>query len=339
MDPSAAAATIEVVRDHLPAARAEDVLALWAAHGEAGGAERLGDVVALVIGPGGELAGLSAATAADVALLAGRRLWVQRSLLPGPAAAARPALLRATFDVLEAEFDPEGGGPLGLCVPGAPVPGDEPVPTTWDAPPAVLAGRGPDGGPVHVAWFAGASIGPAPAIPPREPVAPPGVRIARPGEAGVTDDADLVAFWLREGALDEAEATRRAPEVLFVATDAAGDVIGVASTYLAVNAQLGAPLWHMRGFVGAEHRRSDTATLLGLRSRDHLREEWASGRDRRGAGILYVVESPGLRDGFSAATWRPIGVTFVGEDARGAHLRVDWFAGAALLLPPLQGST
>lgn len=155
-----------------------------------------------------------------------------------------------------------------------------------------------------------------------------GYRIALFGEQQSITGADIVQMWVREGVLDAAEAQRRLTEVLLVGADRTGRVAGVGTAYLRGNERLRAQLWHYRTFVAPMHRRSNLAAAMAVAARDHLSERFRSGEDRSATGILFRVQSEILKRHVPQAIWPQTRFVFIGEDARGAHLRVHWFPGA-----------
>jgi hypothetical protein len=150
----------------------------------------------------------------------------------------------------------------------------------------------------------------------------------------VFDDQDRVgpeevlALWQREGVVDREEAERRVHEVHLLATDEHGEIAGVSSAYLKRNAQLRMDLWYYRAFVPGAHRMSNVAVNLAVTGRDLLERRFVSGEDPRGGGIIYEVEHEGLKRYFDDAIWVPADVAFIGENERGDHVRVRYFAGA-----------
>lgn len=153
-------------------------------------------------------------------------------------------------------------------------------------------------------------------------------RIELFSESGV--DADrLVDFWLEQGALsDREEAARRVGEAVHVAIDSDGTIVGVSTTYLAYNEQLRMDLWHQRGYVAEAHRVSSIGMQFAIRGIDHFEEAFTEGRDVRAGGILQVIENAGIKKYFNRGTEPPTDMTFIGENERGDHVRVHWFAGA-----------
>lgn len=165
-----------------------------------------------------------------------------------------------------------------------------------------------------------------------------GYRIDLLAEQDAVSPQDVIAFWLHEGVVSPDEAQRRIGEVLLVAIDDRRRLVGVSSAYLQHNEQLRMDLWYYRAFVAAAHRMSEVAVSLAMIGRDHLEQRFVSGEDTRATGIIYEVENEGLKTYFHWATWLPTQFLFIGENARGDHVRVFYFPGALAPEPP-HGST
>jgi hypothetical protein len=166
----------------------------------------------------------------------------------------------------------------------------------------------------------------------------PEYRIQPFAEQDTVSAADVVGLWRREAGLSAAEAERRVAELLLVATDRQGRLAGVCTTYLRHNEQLRSEMWYFRAFVAAAARHSNIAVGLVLRGRDHLVRRFVGGEDRRAIGIIFEVENEGLKSYFSQAVWLPSDFTFIGENARGDHVRVHYFPGALAPEPGQEGS-
>jgi hypothetical protein len=319
-----------------------EVLAFWEEHGALRGETaraRLPQLVCLLRDGAGRVQGTSSAAPAEVDALARRRFWVMRRFVAPALAGAAAQLERATLRTLE---DRRRGDddPIGVCLLLSAADASLRPEAQWADPPFTFAGNVP-GAQLRVAYFAGASVVPgvaywdAPVIDLDE-----GLPVHVFAEQDVVGPEDVVRFWLREGAVDEEEARRRVAEVHLVAIGELGGVAAVTSTFLAHSPELGAELWHYRGFVGAAHRRSALSIRLGVRGREHLAARHASGRDRRGLGVLYEAQTDWVK-ALPQPHWPQHGVTWVGVNARGDHLRVHWFPGAHAPLPEPdgQGST
>lgn len=152
------------------------------------------------------------------------------------------------------------------------------------------------------------------------------------GHPSVGSD-DLVAFWTGRDLLDEEEARARVADVLFVATDPQGGLAGIGSAFLARHPQLLMTLWHYRTFIAPEHRRSALALAMAERSQELLEARWISGRDVRGGGLVFDLQSPILREHFREGVWPRTRMAFFGRRPE-ADMRVRYFRGALVPDPP-----
>jgi hypothetical protein len=288
----------------------------------------------------GALVAISSVVASGVPPVGGLTFWVLRTAVLPAAEPLLPALTAASFAALEEEFDPARGGPIGMCLllDGAGRAAHPPE-ADWVEPPFLYAGYLADGRQLRIAYFARARVGPgvAPAWP-GEPL-PPGYGIHLFAEQDLVGAEAVIAMWTRAGVLAPAVAAARVPELLHVVTDPSGAPAGVSTAYLSRHPRLLMDLWHYRTFVAAEHRWGRVGRTLFVAGAAHLRERFESGRDRRGAGVVFDLEHEGLKH-FSVAVW-PTGHAFIGLNDRGDHVRVGYFPGALAPPPPgpAQGST
>lgn len=325
--------SFEVVRGRLGAAIAEELIGFWSAHGalsEAAARARLAEVVAVLRDDEGRVVGVNSAYADRVALIGGRRFWIYRSFLAPGHGAGAAALLDAAFALLEEEFTATGQGPIGLCVVhGGTELGREAV---WPGESGFMyMGRSADGAVLHAAYFDGAAIGPgAGEQGEANPVLGPGLRIEVYAEQDEIADDDVIALWTSAAGLSIEEARRRILEVQLIGIHERAGIVAISSAYLKRNPQLDMQLWYYRAFVSPEHRMSSLAVLLALRGREHLKSRFLSGEDTRASGIIYEVENPGLKTYFNQALWLPTEFTFIGENAKGDHVRVHYFPGAVV---------
>lgn len=144
----------------------------------------------------------------------------------------------------------------------------------------------------------------------------------------------IVDLWEREDVVRGEEARRRIQEVHLIALHDEDGLVGVSSAYLRRNAQLDMDLWYYRAFVARAHRMSNVAVTLAMTGRDLLERRFLAGDDPRAQGAVYEVENEGLKRHFPHALWLPTGFTFIGENARGDHVRVRYFPGAKAPEPP-----
>jgi hypothetical protein len=335
------AGTIETVRGRIGDELAGRLVRFWVGHGaldEEQARGRLAEVVCVAFDADGEIAGVNSAFERDVPPI-GRRFWVYRSFLPG-AADASPEMIEAAFEALADGFEPYQGGPLGLCVLVTdPEEMRRRPQAVWPENAMLFAGYTPDGAQLRIRYFDDAPIGPGEphsltTQQMRELVIPraAGYDVVRFAETAAVSGEDVIEFWEREGAVSGAEARRRVQEVSMVAITADSQVAAVSTAYLQRNEQLRMDLWYYRGYVGREHRHNSLASHFVIDGRDHLEQRFVSGEDRRGAGIIFEIENTGIRTFFNKGLWVTSGYWFIGENERGDHVRVHFFAGAEV--PP-----
>jgi hypothetical protein len=280
------------------------------------------DEVTCAVRRDGELVGSSSSAAAPIPRLNGWTFWVHRSLLAAGLEAAWRPLLGASFVVLEAE--PRGEGrPVGVCTFVESDDRRRHSDAAWDTPRMIHAGYLDDGRQLRIGYFTD-QVSSLPI--PGEVHLEPGLRLTELDASGVDHDR-VIRFWTEVAGMDPAEAARRVGEARFVALDEAGELVAVSTAYLAVQPQLGARLWHVRGFVAPAYRRSHLGVALTAVSREHLEARYAAGDDRA-AGFVMEVENPMLNRVFPKGIWYESDTWFVGVTERGGSVRVHWFAGA-----------
>jgi GNAT superfamily N-acetyltransferase len=334
---------VEVVRGRLDRTRANELLAFWAARhalAEDEARRRLPEVVC-ALRLGGELVGACSVYAAEVPLIGRRRFWIYRSLLDPVVADQALAMMRAAFDALESGFDRAPDSPIGLCalIAGAEERRRRPE-AVWSDPPMVYAGYLGDGRQVRIAYFGEADIDHTVASVDPTHVdwsLPDGYRVDPFAAQNRVSAEDVIELWLRERVLSPAEARRRVSEVLLVATDPQGRPVGVSTTYLSRSEQLRADLWHTRVFVVPAHQRSGIGFELALVARATLEDRFVSGIDRRGIGVVFVVENEMLQRSAPHAVWPSLQFIYIGQTPNAGHVRVYYFPGAHAP-EPAQGS-
>jgi hypothetical protein len=272
-------------------------------------------------------------------LIGGRRFWIYQAEVP-PHESNGDEMFNAAFEALDAEFQSDPSGPVGICVA---VPQGEVgsrAEAVWPETQLMHAGMLADGGQIRIRYFYDATIGPgfpnSPSIAESEAQdysLPPGYRIEPLAQTDAATPTDVLEIWEREQAMPQPEAQRRVHEVLMVALDPDDRVAGVSTVYLQRNPQLGMDLWYYRTFVSSDHRLANLAVRMLWASRDHLTERFAGGEDRRAGGMIMDLENEGLKRYFNRAFWVYSNFYFIGENARGKHVRVHYFPGARVPIP------
>jgi hypothetical protein len=280
----------------------------------------------------------------EIAPVIGRLMFIYGSVVADGANAEElaPGLFNAAFEALEAEFDPSGSGPIGVCVSVSDRDEIERRPEVhWPDQDLTFAGYADDGSQVRVRYFEDADIEPGlPNSPTLAESQATDYSIADrysvepyTGSGAATAD-DILAMWARERVMQEAEARRRVHEALNVVIDRDEGVIAVSTAYLQRNTQLRMDLWYFRSFVSAAHRNTHVATQLTFHNRDLLESRFVSGEDTRAGGIVFELENEGMRKYFNKAVWLPADFIFVGDNQLGFPVRIHYFPGARVGPPP-----
>ena len=332
---------IEVVRGALEDDRSERVLRFWIEHGgleEAVARERLPGMVCVVIDDSGEVVGASTVTAANPRP-PGRQMWVYRSLLAEHTDELWGELFSASFDVLEEEFDPAGGGPIGVCMLLDAADAGRRPEARWPEEDLIYAGYLADGRQVRLRWFWEA---------PAEPGLPNSLTLdqamamdwsidERYRVEPYTGDPEvaraILELWARESVVRREEAQRRVHEALNVVVDRDEGVIALSTAYVQRSPQLRMDLWYFRTFVATPHRNTHVATQLTMHNRDLLERRFGSGEDTRAGGVAFELQNQGMRKYLNTAIWQPVDFIFTGDSERGDPVRVHYFPGARVPLP------
>jgi hypothetical protein len=338
---STSAASIEVVRGVIDDELADQLIGFWSDQGALEGPaahDRLPAVVCVATDEDGQIVGTNSVES-QVAPLVRRQFWVYRSLLADPSDDdLANAMFNAAFEALEEESNGAEAEPVGLCLAVQDRGTLERWPEAiWPATELLFAGYLPDGRQLRIRYFANARIGPGvPESPTLDQALanPHALNDAYRLESlaaseSVTKD-DVIAFWEREGVLPAELARSRAEQVSLVGVTEAEELAGVSTVYLKQNPQLRADVWYYRTFVGSDHRHSNLAAQLLFRNRDLLEERFVSGEDRRGNAMIFELENEGLKRYLNRGVWAQSRFTFIGENARGDHVRVSYFPGAQL---------
>ncbi|MDX6235086.1 MAG: hypothetical protein QOH68_4253 [Nocardioidaceae bacterium] len=163
---------------------------------------------------------------------------------------------------------------------------------------------------------------------------PAGYEIHRFGDSDAVSVEDVLDLWRRETVMTEEVAAARVKEVLLVATGPAGELAGITTAYLQRNPQIRLDVWYQRFFVAESHRLGYVGAVLGWQAIELLEARYVSGEDQRGVGIAHEFENLGVRAHYTAAVLQPGDFAFIGENARGDHVRVRYFPGVLAPPPP-----
>lgn len=148
---------------------------------------------------------------------------------------------------------------------------------------------------------------------------------------------EVVSFWLAESAIPDLVAQERAHQLLVVARDSSGRVVGVSTALRMHVEQLGFDCFYYRTFVGRAHR------ARGLRSTELfwnilresyrlLNERFLQGSDPGVLGLYAEIENRSIMRVRNEAVWQESGmnVVYIGRTQDGRHLRVWYFDSARI---------
>ena len=160
-----------------------------------------------------------------------------------------------------------------------------------------------------------------------------GYRIELFADQDAVTEGDVIELWKREVSMPDDVARRRIDQVLVVATHESGALAGISTGYLERNPQLGLDLWYCRALVAEAHRLNHITPHLVVAVSDHLEQRYLAG-EGSGAGVAYVLENKGLMRDFRDAILDPIDAVYIGDNRRGAPIRVHYFPGVLAPDPP-----
>lgn len=140
---------------------------------------------------------------------------------------------------------------------------------------------------------------------------------------------EIIQFWIMEGALNKEQADKRVDQVVMVAKDEDGRILGVSTILKYVYKPIGQQFWFFRAFVGAKSRHQGIALQFTLEVKSHLNQRFEEGKDSDVVGILMKVESPILKKTLPQGTWKRSQFHFVGKE-NDAHVRISYFENATI---------
>jgi GNAT superfamily N-acetyltransferase len=140
---------------------------------------------------------------------------------------------------------------------------------------------------------------------------------------------EIIALWSRHGAVPDIEAARkRLRQVVTIARDTGGAVVGVCTAPVRDVPRFRCRLYFYRSFVSPEARQAGVATELLAQARDHLESLFA--QRPKVQGIYMQIENEHIKRVKNDAIWKRTRFVFVGFNDGGDHLRVYWFADAKI---------
>ena len=146
-------------------------------------------------------------------------------------------------------------------------------------------------------------------------------------------ESELVKFWTSNKAIGaEDDAARRAKQVVCIARDDNGAIVGVSTAHPRIVPRLRQPMYYYRNFVAEPARGQQLAPVFLEQSKQALQEYNLGLSKPLCLGVILEIENKGLAAHRNEAQWKE-GFTFIGYSPKGMPLRVWYFEGVRLFAP------
>ena len=146
-------------------------------------------------------------------------------------------------------------------------------------------------------------------------------------------EAELVQFWTSNNAIGaETDAAKRAKQVVCIARDENGALVGASTAHPRIVPRLRQPMYYYRNFVAEAARGQQLAPQFLEQSKQALQAYNLGLSKPLCLGIIIELENKGLAAHRNEAQWKE-GFTFIGYSPKGLTLRVWYFEGVKLFAP------
>ena len=148
--------------------------------------------------------------------------------------------------------------------------------------------------------------------------------------------SELIALWARNQALpDPTKAAERASQAVAVGRDTdTGALWGVGTAVLGVVPSFGQPTYLCRQFFDVGARGLRQGIPFFNRMRETLEAYNASLPSPEAVGILFELQNDSMSNRYQGMYEEDARAHFIGWSPRGRQLRVVYFEGARIMLPP-----
>lgn len=147
--------------------------------------------------------------------------------------------------------------------------------------------------------------------------------------------SELIAFWARNRALsDPTKAAERAAQAVLVGRDDDGQIWGVGTATLGIVPSFGQPTYLYRQFFGVEHRGQKQTMPFLVRARQVLEDYNASLADAESVGVMIELQNDAMSARYQDMYEQEPAAHFIGWSPRGHQLRMLYFKGAKIMVPP-----
>jgi GNAT superfamily N-acetyltransferase len=150
-------------------------------------------------------------------------------------------------------------------------------------------------------------------------------------QATEQDQQDARVLWIEQGAItDEAAIKERLPQLCVLARDANDKLLAITTAYEHHSQRLGNDFYAMRMFVGEDARRMQIGFHLLHKLIQALEARFVTGQQTRCIGVLFELENQAVQKARPQAIWPTTGFVYVGNNAKGDHIRVRYFKDACI---------
>ena len=146
-------------------------------------------------------------------------------------------------------------------------------------------------------------------------------------------ETELVKFWTVNKAIgEEKDAAKRAKQVVCIARDDKGEIVGASTAHPRIVPRLRQPMYYYRNFIAEGARGQQLAPEFLEQSKQALQEYNLGLSKPLCLGIIIELENKSLAAHRNEAQWKE-GFTFIGYSPKGLTLRVWYFDGVKLFAP------
>ncbi len=149
------------------------------------------------------------------------------------------------------------------------------------------------------------------------------------------NDAKVVEFWKREGALaNDVKTEERLRQIILHAETADGEMAAVSTAVAMTLPRLGQPMYYFRCFVGAKWRKTRLVFKLLNRSSEVL-EAYARDNKFPCIGVLLELENARFAKTLQQPIWQSTKFVYIGKSQRNHDLRVRYCRCAQVKKPKI----
>jgi len=149
-------------------------------------------------------------------------------------------------------------------------------------------------------------------------------------------ETELIGFWTKHKAIGaEKDAAARAKQVVCIARDENGELVGVSTAHPRIVPRLRQPMYYYRNFIAEGVRGQNLGREFLAQSKQALQDYDLSLSKPLCLGMIIELENKGLAAHRNEAEWKEpsFTFTFIGYSPKGLTLRVSYFEGAKLFAP------